>query len=246
MTRLKGKVALVTGAGRGIGQGIAERLAADGATVIVNYPEDAAEAQAVVASIEARGGRAWAMQADVTRLAEICAMFSEVDRQFGRLDILINNAGIGVMAPLEQTDEATFDRLFAVNAKGMFFVTQEAVRRMASGGKIVNVSSSTTFYPIPNSAAYASSKGVARTLTEALAKELGSRGINVNTVVPGPTEPGLFARAPESLRQIAIASSPQGRLGHPRDIAAVVSFLVSDDANWISGQYVIANGGASL
>ena len=173
-------------------------------------------------------------------------MFAEVDRAFGRLDILVNNAGMGALLPIEEVDEAIWDKLFALNAKAPLFVTQAALKRMVEGGRVINVSSSTTYFPLPNTTVYAASKAVPRIYTEVLAKELGPRGITVNSVVPGPTAPGMFENAPQAIKDGAAAQSPLGRIGHPDDIAAVVSFLASDDAGWVTGQHIIANGGATI
>ncbi len=246
MSKLQDRVAVVTGASHGIGKAIAERLARDGAKVVVNFASRTAEADTIVAGIRAAGGEAIAVQADVTKAADIARLFAEVDRAFGRLDILVNNAGTGALLPLEQVDEATWDRLFALNAKAPLFVTQEAVKRMGKGGRIVNVSSSTTYFPLANTSVYAASKIVPRMYTEVLAKELGGRGITVNSVVPGPTAPGMFENAPEAIKAGAAAQSPMGRIGHPDDMAGVVAFLASDDAAWVNGQHIVTNGGATI
>jgi len=243
---LTGQVALVTGASRGIGRAIAERLAQDGAAVVVNYAADAAGAGQVVDAIVQPGGTAIAVRADLADVAEIGRLFAAVDARFGRLDILVNNAGIGALAPLDEVDAATFDRVFAINARAPLFACQEAARRMTAGGRIVNVSSSSTLFPTPGTAVYAASKAVPKIYTEVLARELGPRGITVNSVVPGPTSPGMFDYAPDEMHAGAIAASPFGRLGAPGDIASVVSFLVSDDARWVTGQHILANGGATV
>jgi 3-oxoacyl-[acyl-carrier protein] reductase len=246
MSKLQDRVAVVTGASHGIGKAIAERLARDGAKVVVNYASRSAEAGAIAEGIKGSGGQAIAVKADVTKRADIAHLFAEAMRAFGRVDILVNNAGMGALMPLEEVDEATWDRLFALNAKAPLFVTQEAVRHMGEGGRVVNVSSSTTYFPLANTSIYAASKIVPRMYTEVLAKELGSRGITVNSVVPGPTAPGMFENAPDSVREGAAAQSPFGRIGHPEDIAGVVAFLASDDAAWVTGQHIVANGGATI
>ena len=227
MGSLAGKVALVTGSSRGIGRGIAERLARDGAAVAVNYAGSAAEADAVVHGIQAAGGRAAAIGADLSHVPEIRRLFAEVDRQLGRLDVLVNNAGIGALMPLAEVDEATWDRVFALNAKAVLFACQEAALRLGEGGRIVNLSSSSTYFPMAGTAVYAASKAVPKVFTEVLAKELGPRGITVNTVVPGPTSPGMFDGMPPDIKESAAKSSPFGRLGHSSDVAAVVAFLAS-------------------
>jgi len=241
---LKGKVALVTGASRGIGRAIAERLARDGAAVAINYSNNAGEAQNAVAEIEAAGGKAFAIRADVGRVAEITRLFDEALAQFGRLDILVNNAGVMFTKPVSATTEADFDRIFAINVKGTFFACQQAATRLAEGGRIINFSSSTTARFMPTYGAYVATKGAVEQLTRSLAKEVGARGITVNTVSPGPTETELFltGKTPEQLQQFG-QQSAFGRIGQPAEIADVVAFLASDAARWISGQNIRVNGG---
>lgn len=241
---LNGKVALVTGASRGIGRAIAERLANLGAAVAVNYANNVAEAQKVVAAIEAAGGRAIAVQADVGRVPEIVRLFDETLAHFGKLDILVNNAGVMFVKPVTATTEADFDRIFAINVKGTFFACQQAATRLADGGRIINFSSSTTARFMPNYGAYVATKGAVEQLTRAMAKELGPRGITINTVSPGPTETELFltGKTPDELN-FAARQSAFNRLGKPAEIADVVAFLASDAAGWISGQNIRANGG---
>ncbi len=246
MSKLHGKVALVTGSSRGIGRAIAERLARDGASLAVNYAGNQAEADEVVQGIATAGGRAVAIKADLSQVAEIRRLFAEVDQQLGRLDILVNNAGIGALSPLAEVDEETFDRVFTLNAKAVLFACQEAAKRMGQGGRIVNLSSSTTYFPLANTAVYAASKAVPKMYTEVLAKELGAKGITVNSVAPGPTAPGMFANAPKEMQEGAAHSSPFGRIGRPDDIAGIVSFLASEDAGWVTGQHILANGGATI
>jgi 3-oxoacyl-[acyl-carrier protein] reductase len=246
VSKLQGKVAVVTGSSHGIGKAVAARLAREGASVVINYASRAEDAQAIVAGIKQAGGTAVAVQADVTKTEDVARLFAETDRVFGRLDILVNNAGTGALLPLEEVDEATWDRVFALNAKAPLFVTKEAVKLMGQGGRVINVSSSTTYYPLANTTIYAASKIVPRMYTEVLAKELGGRGITVNSVVPGPTAPGMFENAPDSVREGAAAQSPFNRIGHPDDIAGVVAFLASEDAAWVTGQHIMANGGATI
>ncbi len=241
---LKGKVALITGAARGIGRAIAERLSRDGAAVAVNYASNAAEAEKVVAQIESSGGMALAIQADVGRVAEIVRLFDEAIARFGKLDILVNNAGIMPVNPVSAVTEAEFDRIFAVNVKGTFFACQQAATRLSEGGRIINMSSSTTARVMPTYGAYVATKGAVEQLTRSLAKELGPRHITVNVISPGPTETELFTagKSPDQIQQFALMAA-LGRLGRPADIAEVVAFLASEAAGWVTGQNIRVNGG---
>jgi 3-oxoacyl-[acyl-carrier protein] reductase len=241
---LAGKAALVTGASRGIGRAIALRLAADGAAVVVNYAGSVRHAEDVVAEIERAGGKAVAVQADVGRVADVVRLFDAAIERFGRLDILVNNAGALVTKPVAEVGEEEFDRLFAVNVKGTFFGCREAAKRMADGGRVVNFSSSTTAMMLPGYAAYVATKGAVEQLSHVFAKEVGSRGITVNVVSPGPTDTELFGQGKtEEQKQGFARMAALGRLGRPEDIAAVVAMLVGPDAGWVTGQNVRANGG---
>lgn len=246
MGKLAGKVALVTGASRGIGRAIAERFAYDGAAVAVNYSSSAGEADEVVRGIEAAGGRAVSIGADLSKVAEIRRLFAEVDSLLGGLDILVNNAAMSARFSLAEMTEEAFDQVFALNAKAVLFACQEAARRLGDGGRIVNVSSSTAHFPLVTTTMYSGSKAAVEWYTAVLAQELGPRGVTVNSIAPGATVPGMFVNAPQALRDVVIESSPFKRLGHPEDIARVVSFLVSEDAAWVTGQNILVNGGASM
>jgi 3-oxoacyl-[acyl-carrier protein] reductase len=242
---LKNKVAIVTGASKGIGAGIAKRFAAEGASVVVNYNGDADGAAKVVASIEQAGGRAVAIRADVSKEAEVDRLFAETDRAFGRLDVLVNNAGIYAFAPFEATNLATLKKQFEVNIYGPFLATQAALKRLGKGGAIVNISSSAPRVAMPMSSSYTASKAALDSLTRVLATELGPRGIRVNAISPGPTvtegaaalaaDPGFVAKL--------LATLPLGRTGTPADIAGAAAFLASDDASWITGENLYVAGG---
>jgi 3-oxoacyl-[acyl-carrier protein] reductase len=242
--RLDGKVALVTGASRGIGRAIAERLGQDGAAVIVNYSGNHEAARETVSAIEAANGRALAVQGDVGKVGDIQRLFDAAFEHFGSLNILVNNAGVMFNKPVADVSEEEFDRIFAVNVKGTFFACQQAAKRMADGGRIINFSSSTTVMMLPTYGAYVATKGAVEQLSHVLAKELGSRGITVNVISPGPTDTELFGQGKmEQEKQRFAQMAALGRLGQPKDIADVVALLVSDDASWITGQNVRANGG---
>ncbi len=242
--RLDGKVALVTGASRGIGRAIAVRLGQDRAAVVVNYSGNHEAARETVAAVEAASGRAVAVQGDVGKLGDIQRLFDAVFEHFGKLDIHVNNAGIMFNKPVADVTEEEYDRIFAVNVKGTFFSCQQAAKRMADGGRIINFSSSTTAMMLPTYGTYVATKGAVEQLSHILAKDLGSRGITVNVVSPGATDTELFGQGKtEQDRQRFAQLAALGRLGKPEDIASVVALLVSDDANWITGQNIRANGG---
>lgn len=243
---LEGKVAIITGASRGIGRAIAERLAQDGASVVISYAQSVDKAKEVVESVEAAGGKALAVQADVSKPPEIRRLFEQSVEHFGQLDILVNNAGTILYKPIAQVTEEEFDQIFAVNVKGTFFACQEATQRIADGGRIINLSSTTTALMMPTYGAYAATKGAVEQITRVLAKELGERGITVNAVSPGATDTELFGIGKtEEQKQRFAQVAALGRLGEVQDIADVVAFLVSDQARWISGQIIRVNGGAA-
>ncbi|KAF1047354.1 MAG: 3-oxoacyl-[acyl-carrier-protein] reductase FabG [Herbaspirillum frisingense] len=237
-------VALVTGASRGIGAAIAQRLARDGFTVVINYAGSAAEAEALANRIEAAGGRALTAQADVADSAAVARMFDAAEAAFGGVDVLVNNAGIMKLAPLAESDDALFDRQVAINLKGSFNTLREAGRRLRNGGRIVNLSSSVVGLYQPGYAVYAATKAGVEAMTHVMAKELRGRNITINTVAPGPTATALFLDGkPQEVVERLAKLAPLERLGQPEDIAAAVAFLAGPDGAWINGQTLRANGG---
>ena len=242
MSSLAGKLAVVTGASSGIGKGIAERLALNGASVIVNYGKSAGKAKDVVAGIESRGGKAWAVQADMSNVADIRRLFEYAVDQGGSVDIVVTNAGMFWMKPLSDVTEEEFDTMFALNTKGTFFSLQEAARRISDGGRIINISTGATSITFPGGAVYSGSKAAGEQFTKILAKELGARSITVNTVSPGFTDTEMLPQDPE-FREMGKNMSPLGRIGHVKDIADVVAFLAGPEGGWITGQNIQAGGG---
>lgn len=244
MKTLTGKIILVTGASRGIGAAVAHKLGAEGATVVVNYAGNKEAADNTVAAIRELGTDAMAVQADVSKSDEVKRMFDTVIAQYGRIDVLVNNAGILLYKLIKDTTDEDFDRQFAINVKGTFNTMREAATRLADNGTVINFSSSTTRLLLPTYGPYVATKGAVEQMTRVFAKEVGARGINVNVVSPGPTNTELFlnGKTQEALDRLASLSA-FNRIGEPEDIAKVVAFLVSDDAKWISGQNIGANGG---
>lgn len=240
MGSLSGKAAIVTGASRGIGRAIAERLAAEGARVVVNYSNSAAAAEALAARI---GGIA--VRADVSQKREVAEMFDHAEAVFGGLDIVVNNAGVALMKPLADFSDEEFERVFAVNARGAFYCCREAARRLRQDGRIVNISTGATVGGTAGGSVYCASKASVEQFTRALARELAPRRITVNTVSPGFTETDMFASLPH-LADLAPKLTPLGRAGKPDEVAAVVAWLCSEDARWITGQNIQAGGGLTM
>jgi 3-oxoacyl-[acyl-carrier protein] reductase len=244
MTTPTNKIAIVTGASRGIGAAVAERLAREGFTVVVNYSGNEAAAETLVRKIEATGGHALAVRADVADPVAVGRLFEAAETAFGGVDVLVNNAGIMQLATFADSDEALFDRQVAVNLKGTFNTMREAARRLRDGGRIVNFSSSVVGLRLETYGVYGATKGAVEAMTPILAKELRGRSITVNAIAPGPvgTELFLHGKSPELVERMA-KMNPLERLGTPEDIAAAVAFLVGPDGGWINGQVMRANGG---
>jgi 3-oxoacyl-[acyl-carrier protein] reductase len=243
-TSLKNKTAIVTGASRGIGREIALKLGKLGAAVVVNHVNNAQLAKEVSSEIINMGGQAVPVQADMRSLSEIEALFDSAIQKFGALDILINNAGIALFKKIEEVTEEEFDNIFTTNVKGLFFACQQAAKKMADGGKIINISSSVTKVMMPTYGPYGATKGAVEQITKVLAKELGHRKIAVNSISPGPVDTELF-RQGKSEEQITFLANMAafGRIGTPNDIANAVALLVSEEAAWITGQNLCVNGG---
>ncbi|MEG3111086.1 glucose 1-dehydrogenase [Pantoea sp. T14] len=246
MNKLKGKVAIVTGGSKGIGAGIARQLAADGAKVIVNYATGRSGADKVVADIEAAGGQALAVAADVTNQAEVEALINAAIGNFGRLDIVVNNAGVYQFAKIEESTEALYRRQFDINVLGPLLVSAAATPHLGKGSSIINISSFVTRVFIAESAIYSGAKGAIDAITGVLSRELGPRGIRVNAVNPGliETEGSHSAGAMNSDFQTwNEEQTPLGRIGQVKDVAPIVSFLASDEAGWVTGEVILASGG---
>jgi 3-oxoacyl-[acyl-carrier protein] reductase len=246
MSRLSGKAAVVTGASKGIGAGIAKALAAEGAAVVVNYASSKEGAEKVVADIRAKGGKAVAVQGDVAKAADVKRIFAEAKHAFGRLDILVNNAGVYNLLPLEALSEEEFHRHFNTNVLGLLLATQKAAKHFSEGGSVINIGSAVTAINPPNSVVYTATKGAVDAVTRVLAKELGPRKIRVNSINPGVVDTeGTNAAGvigTEFEKQF-IALTPLGRTGQPDDIAPVAVFLASDDSRWVTGDTLVVSGG---
>jgi 3-oxoacyl-[acyl-carrier protein] reductase len=245
--RLTGKVAIVTGASKGIGAGIAKSLAAAGSAVVVNYASSREGADRVVAEITAEGGKAIAVQGDVAGADDVRRLFAATKEAFGALDVLVNNAGVFQFDPLEAVTEDEFHREFNINVLGTLLATQEALKHFGpAGGSVINISSIVSANPVPNSVVYSATKGAVDSITGALAKELGGRKIRVNAIAPGGVETEGVHRIgiiDSDFQKEMIAKTPLGRFGQPDDIARVAVFLASDDAAWITGERLTVSGG---
>lgn len=244
MTNDSNRVAIVTGASRGIGAAIAERLADDGFTVVINYSSDAAPAEALARKIEAKGHRALTAKADVSDPQAVRRMFDAAEAAFGGVDVLVNNAGVMILSKIADTSDANFDRQINVNLKGTFNTLREAATRLRDGGRIVNISTSVVGGKFETYGVYVGTKAAVEMFTAILSKELRGRGITVNAVAPGPTGTDLFlhGKSPELIDRFA-KMNPLERLGTPADIAGAVAFLAGPDGGWINGQTLRANGG---
>ncbi|MGE8620839.1 MAG: SDR family oxidoreductase [Achromobacter spanius] len=238
------RVALVTGGSRGIGAAIVRRLAQDGYAVAINYAASASHAEALADEIRQGGGRALAVRADVAKPAEVRALFDKVESELGRISALVNSAGVLKVQPLAQTSDEDYDQTFNINTRGTFNTLREAATRLADGGSIVNVSSTTVATNLPGYAIYIASKAAVESLTHVFAKELRGRRITVNAVAPGPVATELFlkGKSPELIEHFA-KMPPLERLGQPEDISGIVSFLAGSDSGWVNGQVLRANGG---
>jgi 3-oxoacyl-[acyl-carrier protein] reductase len=246
VSKLKGKVAVVTGASKGIGAAIAKALAAEGASVIVNYASSKEGAEKVVSGIIAAGGKAVAVGGDVSKAAEAQAMIAAAIKNYGRLDILVNNSGVYEFAPLEAVTEDSFHRMFNINVLGLLLVTQAAVKHLGAGASIINIGSGASRITPPSSAVYTATKGALDAITGVLARELGPKKIRVNSINPGiveteGTHTGGFIGS--DFEKGIVAQTPLGRIGQPGDIAPVAVFLASDDSAWLTGEQLLASGG---
>jgi 3-oxoacyl-[acyl-carrier protein] reductase len=247
--KLAGKVAVVTGASKGIGASIAKALSAEGASVVVNYASSKADAEGVVAAITEAGGKAVAVKGDVSEAEEAERIIDAAISEYGRLDILVNNAGVYEFAPLESITKDHFHKLFNINVLGLILMTQAAVKHIGDGGSIINIGACITTMNPSASSVYSASKSAVETITNVLAKELGKKNIRVNSVNPGPTETEGTAKmaggGSKEKENNLIAQTPLGRIGKPGDIAKVVMFLATDDSGWITGDALVASGGLS-
>jgi 3-oxoacyl-[acyl-carrier protein] reductase len=246
VSKLKGKVAVVTGASKGIGAAIAKALAAEGASVVVNYASSKAGAEKIVAAITAAGGKAVAVGGDVSKAAEAQGIIAAAIKNYGRLDILVNNSGVYEFAPIEAVTEDSFHRMFNINVLGVLLTTQAAVKHLGVGGSIINIGSGVSRITPPNSAVYSATKGAVDVITGVLARELGPKKIRVNSINPGIVETEGTHTAGfigSEFEKGVVAQTPLGRTGQPGDIAPVAVFLASDDSAWLTGEQLLATGG---
>jgi len=241
---VKGKIAIVTGASRGIGRAAAIRLGADGFSVVVGYGREQAKAEQAVSAIKEQGGKAFALAADVGSESDVRRLFEHAEKEFGRIDVVVNCAGIMPLSPIAQGDVDAFDRTMATNLRGTFLVFSEAARRLADGGRIIAFSTSAIAKSFPTYGAYVASKAGVESLVHVLANELRGRNITVNAIAPGPVETDMFltGKTPEQIAQLA-KLAPLERIGRTDDIAGLVSFLAGPDCGWINSQVLRANGG---
>ncbi|WP_243043055.1 SDR family oxidoreductase [Dyella sedimenti] len=244
MSNTHSQIALITGASRGIGATIARRLANDGFAIALNYAASATEAAALVAELKQAGANAYAVQADVSKADEVRRMFDAVEQQLGKIDVLVNNAGILKTAPLAQSTDEAFEQMFAINVRGVFNTLREAATRLNDGGRIINLSSTTLALNLPGYAIYNGTKAAVEAFTRVFVKELRGRRITVNSVAPGPVATELFLNGKTDEQVQAFAKMPPlERLGRPDDIAGAVAFLAGRDGSWVNGQVIRANGG---
>jgi 3-oxoacyl-[acyl-carrier protein] reductase len=247
MSKLAGKVAVVTGASKGIGAGIAKGLAAAGAAVVVNYASSKEGADRVVAEITGSGGTAIAVQGDVSKAADVKRLFAEAKKAFGTLDVLVNNAGVYQFAPLEDVTESEFHRQFNTNVLGLILATQEAVKHFGdNGGSVINIGSTVTRLGMPGTTVYTATKGAVDAITHVHSKELGPRNIRVNSINPGGVETEgthTMGMIGSDMEKQLVAQTPLGRMGQPGDIATIAVFLASADAGWLTGEILLASGG---
>lgn len=249
MKNLKNKVALITGSARGLGKAIAERYAALGADIVINYSRDKASADEVLSNVLAMGVKAIAIKADVSKVADLEYLFSEAKKTFGKIDIVVANAGIEMVeVPVTEFTEEQFDKVFSINTKGTYFTLQQAAKHVENNGRIIYIASSTTSFPVPGMAVYGGSKTTPRYLVDILSKEIGHKGITVNSIIPFAVDhSGIFAEAnsyPE-LRKQLLDSCPMQRLAEVEDVANVAEFFASDLSSFVNGQHLLVNGGAT-
>jgi 3-oxoacyl-[acyl-carrier protein] reductase len=249
MNSLRNKTALITGSGRGLGRGIAERYAALGADIILNYSQDQAAVEEVESNIRAMGVKVISVKADVSRVEDIKRLFEEAKKAFGKIDIVVANAGVEMVeTPVAEFTEEQFDKLFSINTKGSYFTMQQAALNVEDNGRIIYIASSTTAFPIPGMAIYGGSKTTPRYLVDVLSKEIGHRGVTVNSIIPFAVDhSGIFvdSNAYRELRKSLVDSCPMGRLAEVEDVANIAEFFASNLSSFVNGQHLLVNGGAT-